>query len=127
MERGCGTSGSPRARPGSPPPGYQSGVRELLGNPGLSFEDKVQLVLARISQDTDGEALEIMDRMKALSERKTDAKDPKVTQKLDQDMEQLQLRLQKCMERRKAMFELASTLSRKHSEMAFHAIQNMGR
>ena len=47
--------------------------------------------------------------------------------KASRGVEQLQLKLQKLMERRKQTFDLMSNISEKFNEMAKTAIQNLGR
>ncbi|ADO74250.1 hypothetical protein [Stigmatella aurantiaca] len=116
----------PRPVPGC---GESGDLRGILDNPHMGMEEKLQAILMAITRDTDDELLGVMSEMASLREERATlgSRDQARAAKLDTSMEQLSLRLQKLMEKRKQMFELMSTLSSKFNEMAKTAIQNMGR
>ncbi|MFY1830014.1 hypothetical protein ACN47A_29130 [Myxococcus fulvus] len=106
-----------------------SSVRGIVDNPRMSIEDKVQAILGAISSDTDDEIMEVMEQMATAGEDRatlgsTDV-DKKKAAKLDGDMRELELRLQRLLEKRKAMFDLMSNMSAKFNEMAKTAISNL--
>jgi hypothetical protein len=128
-----GETAPPTAPAPRPPPcgGRTGGVSDIINNPYMSMEEKLQTILALITQDTDDEILGVMQEMASVRDERatlgTEQKDRQRAAKLETTMEQLNLRLQKLMERRKQMFDLMSTLSSKFNEMAKVAIQNLGR
>lgn len=129
---GPGTpGGSPPPSAPSPTPGGGGSLSDIIHNPHMSLEEKLQAILMLITRDTDEELLGVMQDMASLREERaglgTDKKDQALAAKLETTMEQLNLRLQKLMEKRKQMFDLMSTLSSKFNEMAKLAIQNLGR
>jgi len=103
--------------------------QDILSDPSLGIEEKIQLLLESITESTDNEMLGVMGEMDRLAKQKADLKDPngKEAQDAARSMEKLQLRLQKLVERRKQMFDLMSNMSEKFNEMAKTAIQNMAR
>ncbi|MDY7228417.1 hypothetical protein [Hyalangium rubrum] len=118
----------------TPPPstgGSGSGVSDIINNPNMSMEEKLQAILMMITRDTDEEILGVMQEMANVRGERaslgTGQTDPSRAAKLETSMEQLNLRLQKLMEKRKQMFDLMSTISSKFNEMAKVAIQNLGR
>lgn len=124
------------AKPPAPPPGSTSGsggasrgLSDILSDPTLSIEEKIELILQRVCERTDEELLATMRELDALSSKKADLKDPNdgESQKIQRSIEQLNLRIQKLVERRRAMFDLMSNMSQKFNEMARTAIQNMAR
>ncbi|KFE62893.1 hypothetical protein [Hyalangium minutum] len=108
-----------------------SSVSDIINSPNMSMEEKLQALLTLITQDTDDEILDVMKEMSnARDERAklgTDESGRTRAAKLETTMEQLNLRLQKLMEKRKQMFDLMSNISSKFNEMAKQAIQNLGR
>lgn len=106
-------------------------MSSILNNPHMSVEEKIQAILMLITRDTDDEILDVMQQMaSARGERAglgTDEAAKAREAKLETTMQELNLRLQKLMEKRKQMFDLMSTISSKFNEMAKMAIQNMGR
>lgn len=128
---------APSAPPTAPPPKpggstERSGsVSDIINNPSMSLEEKLQAILTLITQDTDDEILDVMKEMASARDERaklgTDQKSKAREAKLDTTMEQLNLRLQKLMEKRKQMFDLMSNISSKFNEMAKQAIQNLGR
>ncbi|HZI12038.1 MAG TPA: hypothetical protein VE153_16750 [Myxococcus sp.] len=119
------------SRVGGRPVGGKGGssVRSIIDNPNMSIEDKIQAVLMSISKDTDDEILEVMRDMSSQREERaglgTSEADRKKAAKLDSSMQELELRLQRLMEKRKAMFDLMSNMSSKFNEMAKTAISNL--
>jgi hypothetical protein len=125
-----GSSGTQSSTGGSKPVGSAStSVKSILDNPNMSIEDKIQAILAAITQDTDGEILDVMRDLASKRDERatlgTSDEDKKKLAKLDTSMQELELRLQKLMEKRKAMFELMSNMSSKFHEMAKTAISNL--
>ena len=106
-------------------------MNDILNNPHMSLEEKIQAILMLITRDTDDEILDVMQEMASIREERaglgTDDKSKGKDAKLETTFQELNLRLQKLMEKRKQMFDLMSTLSSKFNEMAKVAIQNMGR
>lgn len=104
-------------------------VRDILDNPQMSIEDKIQAILGSINRDTDGEILDVMRDMASARDEQaalgTSDADRKKAAKLETSMQELNLRLQKLMEKRKAMFDLMSNMSSKFHEMAKTAISNL--
>lgn len=118
---------TPAPAPKPPAGGEGSGVSDILNNPHMSMEEKIQAILMLITRDTDDEILGVMQEMASVRGERANQKDPARSAKLETTMEQLNLKLQKLMEKRKQMFDLMSTVSSKFNEMAKMAIQNMGR
>ncbi|NOK37049.1 hypothetical protein HMI49_28000, partial [Corallococcus exercitus] len=116
------------------PPGGGRGTggsraRDIVDNPNMSIEQKVQALLMGITEDTDSELLDVMNEMASAREERatlgsSDA-DKARGAKLDTSMQELELRLQTLMEKRKAMFDLMSNMSSKFNEMAKTAISNL--
>jgi hypothetical protein len=119
---------TPKPGTGSAPSG---GVSDIINNPNMSLEEKLQAILTLITRDTDDEILGVMKEMSSARDERanlgTDEKSRAREAKLETTMEQLNLRLQKLMEKRKQMFDLMSNISSKFNEMAKQAIQNLGR
>ncbi|MBN8226167.1 hypothetical protein JYK02_01440 [Corallococcus macrosporus] len=104
-------------------------ARDIVDNPNMSIEQKVQALLMGITEDTDSELLDVMNEMASAREERatlggSDA-DKARGAKLDTSMQELELRLQTLMEKRKAMFDLMSNMSSKFNEMAKTAISNL--
>jgi hypothetical protein len=104
-------------------------ARDIVDNPNLSVEAKVQALLMGIASETDDELLDVMNEMASAREERatlggSDA-DKARGAKLDNSMKELELRLQSLMEKRKAMFDLMSNMSSKFNEMAKTAISNL--
>jgi phosphoglycolate phosphatase-like HAD superfamily hydrolase len=102
-------------------------VRGVLADSSLSLEDKMEAVLQHVSDSSDAEAQDVMAQIAAVQDQRAGTTDPQQATKLDQSYEQLQLRLQKCMERHDQMFTLMSNISQKFDGMAKVAIENLGR
>jgi hypothetical protein len=128
--------------PSTPPPivptpkpggssGGSGGVSDIINNPNMSLEEKLQAILTMITRDTDDEILDVMKDMASVRDERvglgTDQNSRAREAKLETTMEQLNLRLQKLMEKRKQMFDLMSNISSNFNEMAKQAIQNLGR
>ncbi|RKG71444.1 hypothetical protein [Corallococcus terminator] len=106
-----------------------SKARDIVDNPNMSIEQKVQALLMGITEDTDEELLDVMNEMASAREERaalgTSDADKARGAKLDTGMKELELRLQTLMEKRKAMFDLMSNMSSKFNEMAKTAISNL--
>ncbi|MCY1042623.1 hypothetical protein OV208_14960 [Corallococcus sp. bb12-1] len=106
-----------------------SKARDIVDNPNMSIEQKVQALLMGITEDTDAELLDVMNEMASAREERatlgTSDADKARGAKLDTGMKELELRLQTLMEKRKAMFDLMSNMSSKFNEMAKTAISNL--
>jgi hypothetical protein len=129
-----GSSGSGSSTQVSSPasePHSSSDVASILRDPNMSMEEKIQLVLARIMENSDAEITQTMEDLAAAQDKQAGIKNTPENQKSLSDAkrnaEQIQLRLQNLMEKRKAMFELMSNMSSKFNEMAKTAISNLGR
>lgn len=125
-----GSSGTQPSTGGSRPVGGGgTSVKGILDNPNMSVEDKIQAILMSISQNTDDELLGVLNEMANSRDQRatlgTSDADKKKAAKLDTSMQELELRLQKLMEKRKAMFDLMSNMSSKFHEMAKTAISNL--
>ncbi|RKG96515.1 hypothetical protein D7X32_35760, partial [Corallococcus carmarthensis] len=122
LPRGSSSSGSGRSTGGSR-------ARDIVDNPNMSIEQKVQALLMGITEDTDSELLDVMNEMASAREERatlgTSDSDKARGAKLDTSMQELELRLQTLMEKRKAMFDLMSNMSSKFNEMAKTAISNL--
>jgi hypothetical protein len=124
-----GSSGTRPSPGGSRPVDGGVSVKGILDNPNMSVEDKIQAILMAISEHTDDEVLGVLNEM--ATTRDTQATlthsedDRKKAAKLETSMQELNLRLQKLMEKRKAMFDLMSNMSAKFHEMAKTAISNL--
>jgi hypothetical protein len=127
--------GAPVPTPAPPKPvpsnGSSGGVGDIINNPHMSLEEKLQAILTLITRDTDDEILGVMKEMASVRDERaglgTDQSSQARGAKLETTMEQLNLRLQKLMEKRKQMFDLMSNISSNFNEMAKQAIQNLGR
>ncbi|NVJ28852.1 hypothetical protein HUW62_47445, partial [Myxococcus sp. AM011] len=115
-------------KPGTSPTKVSS-ARSIVDNPNMSIEDKVQAILGAISTETDAEILQVMDSMASAGEDRaalgTSDADKKKAATLDGNMRELELRLQRLLEKRKSMFDLMSNMSAKFNEMAKTAISNL--
>ncbi|RKG95150.1 hypothetical protein D7X74_42170, partial [Corallococcus sp. CA047B] len=118
--------------PGTSPTRPNTGgsrARDIVDNPNMSIEQKVQALLMGITEDTDAELLDVMNEMASAREERatlgTSDSDKARGAKLDTSMQELELRLQTLMEKRKAMFDLMSNMSSKFNEMAKTAISNL--
>jgi hypothetical protein len=82
-----------------------------------------------ISENTDDEVLGVLNEMASTRDQQatlgTSEADKKKAAKLETGMHELNLRLQRLMEKRKAMFDLMSNMSSKFHEMAKTAISNL--
>lgn len=95
----------------------------ILKDPSLSIDEKVEMLLAELLESLDEEVLQVTEELSAA--QKGEGKATKGENK--PSAEQLQLKLQKLMERRKQMFDLMSNMSSKFNEMARTAIGNLAR
>lgn len=124
----------PRARAPSssrrqPARGKEPGPKDLINDPRLSIEEKVQALLMGITKDLDGELLKVMDELAIAQGERVGMTTQKGKEKeladKDRNIEFLQLRLQKLVEKRKMMFDLMSNMSAKYNEMAKTALSNL--
>ncbi|MCE9667327.1 hypothetical protein LY474_05815 [Myxococcus stipitatus] len=104
-------------------------VKGIVDNPRMSIEDKIQAILTNITSETDDEIMDVMQDMADARDQKatlgTSEADKKKGAKLESSMQELELRLQRLVEKRKAMFDLMSNMSSKFNEMAKTAISNL--
>lgn len=136
---GCGGSPSPGSSVGSLPPvggtppssGSQasSSARDIINNPNMSLEEKIDAILMSLTEKMDDEILQTMDDLTAAQDKQASIKngkgDEKALSDAQRDIDRINLRLQKLIEKRKTMFEMMSTLSMKFNEMAKTALSNM--
>jgi hypothetical protein len=122
-------------RPERPAGGASSGstsgssMRGIINDPSMSLEEKIEAILMSLTEKMDGEILQTMDDLAAAQDKHASIKNGKGDEKAladaQRDMDRLNLRLQKLVEKRKMMFEMMSTLSMKFNEMAKTALSNM--
>ncbi|HEX5746003.1 MAG TPA: hypothetical protein VFZ09_07150 [Archangium sp.] len=106
-----------------------SSMRGIINDPSMSLEEKIEAILMSLTEKMDGEILQVMDQLAAAQDKQAGIKNGKGDEKAladsQRDIERLNLRLQKLVEKRKMMFEMMSTLSMKFNEMAKTALSNM--
>lgn len=125
----------PRPEEPSRPPSSTSGgsasssVKGIINDPSLSLEEKLEAILMALTERMDGDILQTMDDLAAAQDRQSGIKNGKGDEKAladaQRDVDRIQMRLQKLIEKRKMMFEMMSTLSMKFNEMAKTALSNM--
>jgi hypothetical protein len=122
----CGTRPEESTRPRFP---CEPGVRDIINDPSMSLEEKIEAMLLGMTEKMDGEILGLMDDLAEAQDRQSHIKNGKGDEKAladsQRDIDRIQLRLQKLVEKRKMMFEMMSTLSMKFHETAKTAISNM--
>lgn len=122
------TSTSSSGGVSSPPP-VGGKVRDVINNPHMSIEEKLQAILMALTENVDGQMLKVMDDLAAAQDKQAGISNTPENQKAISDakrsVEMLNLRLQNLMEKRKAMFDLMSNMSTKFNEMAKTAINNL--
>jgi hypothetical protein len=125
-ERKPRTPSSSRRQPAR---GKEPGAKDLINDPRMSIEEKVQAMLMALTKDLDGELLKVMDELAIAQGERVGMATQKGKEKeladKDRNIEFLQLRLQKLVERRKMMFDLMSNMSAKFNEMAKTALSNL--
>lgn len=104
-------------------------IRDILNNPNMSLEEKIQAILMAMEESIDGEIESTMKQMAAAQDQgaslaNTQENQPKIAE-AKRNAEMLNLRLQQLMEKRKSMFDLMSNMSSKFNEMAKTAINNL--
>ncbi len=126
-----GTRPEAPAKPPSSPSGgsASSSVKGIINDPSLSLEEKIEAILMALTERMDGDILKTMDDLAAAQDRQSGIKNGKGDEKAladaQRDVDRIQMRLQKLIEKRKMMFEMMSTLSMKFNEMAKTALSNM--
>jgi hypothetical protein len=126
-----GTRPEEPARPPSSTSGgsASSSVKGIINDPSLSLEEKLEAILMALTERMDGDILKTMDDLAAAQDRQSGIKNGKGDEKAladaQRDVDRIQMRLQKLIEKRKMMFEMMSTLSMKFNEMAKTALSNM--
>jgi hypothetical protein len=117
---------------GTPPSsGAQGGssARSIINDPNMSLEEKIEAILMSLTEKMDDDILKTMDDLAAAQEQRAGISAEKGNEKkaadADRNVERINLRLQKLIEKRKTMFEMMSTLSMKFNEMAKTALSNM--
>ncbi len=115
----------------SPSTSSSSQVKAILDDPKLSAEDKIAMVLDALLSTLDGDLKTSMDDVATAEDRRHAMMTGKASdaekEKAGMDLDRATQKLQRLMERRKAMMELASTMSSKFSETTSHIIANLGR
>ncbi|HYO73234.1 MAG TPA: hypothetical protein VEU33_44935 [Archangium sp.] len=106
-----------------------SSMKGIINDPSMSLEEKIEAILMALTEKMDGEILQTMDDLAAAQDKQAGIKNGKGDEKAlsdsQRDIDRLNLRLQKLVEKRKTMFEMMSTLSMKFNEMAKTALSNM--
>lgn len=122
-------SGTKPEEPTRPPSSNGPSAKDIIKDPSLSLEEKIEAILQGITEKMDGEILGLMDDLAAAQDRQSRIKNGKADEKTladsQRDIDRITLRLQKLVEKRKMMFEMMSTLSTKFHEMAKTALSNM--
>lgn len=107
----------------------RSSVKDIIHDPNMSLEEKLNTLLMGLTQKMDDEMLQAMDDLAAAQEKKSGLSNDKGNEKTlaqtQGDIDRISMRLQQLMEKRKTMFEMMSTLSMKFNEMAKTALSNM--
>ena len=131
------TPSIPEPDPGPPPSGCSSSpgcaggssMKDIINDPSLSLEEKINAILGNLTGKMDDEILQTMDDLTAAQDKKaglTNSQgDQKALTQAQNDIDRISLRLQQLVEKRKSMFEMMSTLSMKFDEMANTALSNM--
>lgn len=104
-------------------------ITDILNNPNLNIEEKIEQVLMLLENQVDGEIQDTMNDMAANESKSKKGKDASQAdgEKSANTQQQLQMKLQQLMERRKALFDLMSNIDSKFNEMSSVAIQNLGK
>ncbi|WP_257449271.1 hypothetical protein [Archangium lipolyticum] len=106
-----------------------SSVKNIINDPRMGLEEKIQAILMALTERMDGEILDTMDALAAAQDKKAGISNEKGNEKASadaqRDIERITMRLQQLMEKRKMMFEMMSTMSMKFNEMAKTALSNM--
>ncbi|MBF5044701.1 hypothetical protein FGE12_20035 [Aggregicoccus sp. 17bor-14] len=116
-------------RSGSSSGSGASSIGDIVRDPSMSIEEKVEAVLSSVLDGIDSEISRTMDDLAAAQDKAAHMKDGgnQAQESADSDVQKLSMRLQKLVEKRKAMFDLMSNMSQKFNEMANTAISNLGR
>jgi hypothetical protein len=122
-----GVRGGDGTRP--PPSTSGPGLKDIINDPRMSLEEKIEALLMGLTEKMDGEILGLMEELTGAQDRQSRIKNGKGGEKAlvdaQRDIERIHLRLQKLVEKRKMMFEMMSTLSMKFHEMARTSLSNM--
>ncbi|QRN99663.1 hypothetical protein JRI60_11835 [Archangium violaceum] len=114
---------SPRSGPAS------SSVKDIINDPNMGLEEKIQAILMALTERMDGEILDTMDDLAAAQDKMAGISNEKGNEKAlsdaKRDVDRITTRLQQLVEKRKMMFEMMSTMSMKFNEMAKTALSNM--
>lgn len=126
-------SGGSSSSGGSGPGGVTGGggtsgtdpLDAILNNPNLSASEKAEHILMQILMDLDGDMLGLLGEMREVRKKQANAGDDKTKNaELASDMELLQHRLQKVMERRTQMMTLLTNMSKLTHEAHMACINN---
>jgi hypothetical protein len=124
-----GSSGGSTASTSAGKTSGGSNIRDILNNPNLSIEEKLQAIMMALTESVDAEILQTMDDLAAAQDKRAGIENKEENKKAaadaDRNVEFINLRLQKLMEKRKSMFDLMSNMSSKFNEMAKTAINNL--
>lgn len=116
-----GTTGSSGASSSS----ATDALDAILNNPNLSPSEKAEQILMKILMDLDGDMLGLLGDMREVRKKQANAGDDKEkSAELASDMELLQHRLQKVMERRTQMMTLLTNMSKLTHDANMAAINN---
>jgi hypothetical protein len=118
--------------PASPPASsgpVRAGVKDIINDPRMSLEEKIEAILTQLMEGMDGDILKTMDELASAQDSRAGLSNEKGNEKkaadVERSIERLNVKLQKLIEKRKMMFEMMSTLSMKFHEMAKTALSNM--
>lgn len=105
-------------------------VRDILNNPSMSPNEKLEAILFAIADAADNEALDIAQQISNLQDKqagidKSSKEGQAEAAQAQQDIDRLSQRLQKLMERRTQMMQLISNINKAMHENAMLCISNL--
>lgn len=121
--------------PGNVVPTFGGGaLGDIMNNPGMSIEDKLEAVLTQMQDQTDRDLLSSTSalskdnsKLAALSANPTDQSSQQQRAEIQNDQQMLQFNIQKLQDKRKNLFDMMTNTAAKYNEMSMLAIQNMSR
>lgn len=126
------------SRSGSPAgaSGGGSDISNILNDPSMSLEDKIEQILAKLGNEADNDILSVTKEMDANHTKQVAAdKDSKTSSggnadakaTADNKANDLNMKLQQLMEKKKQLHDTLSNVMASYADMAKLSIQNMGR
>jgi hypothetical protein len=106
-----------------------SQMQQVLANPNLSIDEKVEQILMLSQQDADNDVIDVAQKMQDDEAKKkglsTDSTDQSQLSDVNDDMSNLNTQLQDALQRKQAMTTLLSNFIMKEGETAMTAINNI--